>query len=138
MFTHTAKNLVYPGTKGAIYVALHSNNLSNNPPMNRRQILEEAYADFDLADAFRIACEMSIDVTKPEPWLRVYYDTVSKWGAGFRGPEWQPAFIHSLVVLIREAVEDKESSWQWETLPEGAQELCDQDQVIAEKLAFDY
>lgn len=102
--------------------------------MSRRHILDQEYADFDLADAFRIACEMNIDVTKPEPWLRAYYDTVSQWGAGFVGPEWQPAFIHALVVLIREKVASKESSWQWETLPEGAQELCEQDQRIMDKL----
>jgi hypothetical protein len=102
--------------------------------MGRRQILDREYADFDLADAFRIACEMNIDITKPEPWLRVYYNTVSQWGAGFVGPEWQPAFIHSLVVLIRELVADRESPWQWETLPDGAQMLCEEDQAIIDRL----
>ena len=102
--------------------------------MNHRQVLDEAYADFDLADVFRIACEMSIDITKPEPWLRVYYDTVSHWNIGFIGPEWQPAFVHSLAVLIREAVADTNSIWQWETLPEGAQELCEQDQSILDRV----
>jgi hypothetical protein len=102
--------------------------------MGRRQILDREYADFDLADAFRIACEMNIDITKPEPWLRVYYNTVSQWGAGFVGPEWQPAFIHSLVVLIRELVADRDSPWQWETLPDGAQTLCEEDQAIIDRL----
>ncbi len=102
--------------------------------MSRRQILEQEYADFDLADVFRIACEMSIDITKPEPWLRVYYDTVSRWGVGYMGPEWQPAFVHSLAELIRERVNDPDSIWKWETLPEGAEDLCRQDQAIVEKL----
>lgn len=102
--------------------------------MSRRQILEQEYADFDLADVFRIACEMSIDVTKPEPWLRVYYDTVSRWGVGYMGPEWQPAFVHALAELIRERVSDPDSIWKWETLPEGAEELCEQDEKIIEKL----
>lgn len=102
--------------------------------MGRRQILDQEYANFDLADAFRIACEMNIDITKPEPWLRVYYNTVSQWGAGFVGPEWQPAFIHSLVILIRELVADRDSPWQWETLPEGAEHLCEADQMIMERL----
>lgn len=105
--------------------------------MNRRQILDTAYAHFDLPDVFRIACEMGIDVTKPEPWLRVYYDTVSRWGVGFVGPEWQPAFIHSVVVLIRELVADQDTHWRWETLPEGAEMLCEQDRAIAEKLFAD-
>ncbi|NJN72736.1 MAG: hypothetical protein HC799_07960 [Limnothrix sp. RL_2_0] len=105
--------------------------------MNRRQILEQEYADFDLADVFRIACEMNIDITKPEPWLRVYYDTISRWGVGFIGPEWSPAFVHALVVLIREAIADQELSWQWSTLPEGAEELCERDQIIIEKLFAD-
>lgn len=102
--------------------------------MNHRQIFEAAYADFDLADVLRIACEMSIDITKPEPWLRVYYDTVSRWQIGFIGPEWQPAFVHSLAVLIQDAVADSDSVWQWETLPEGAAELCEQDQKIIDEL----
>ena len=102
--------------------------------MNRRQILEQEYADFDLADAFRIACEVDIDITKPEPWLRVYYDTVGRWSVGFLGPEWQPAFVHALAELIRENVANSDLVWKWETLPEGAEELCDRDQAIVEKL----
>lgn len=98
--------------------------------MNRRQILEQHYEAFDLPDVFRIACEMNIDITKPEPWLRVYYDTVSHWGIGFIGPEWQPAFVHAVAVLIMAAVQNPESGWQWETLPEGAQDLVEQDRQI--------
>ncbi|HEY9836282.1 MAG TPA: hypothetical protein V6D27_05245 [Vampirovibrionales bacterium] len=102
--------------------------------MNHRQILETEYAQFDLADAFRIACELNIDITKPEPWLRVYYDAVSQWGVGFMGPEWQPAFIHALAILIEEAVRNPDSPWQWETLPEGAIALFEQDQAIINAL----
>lgn len=102
--------------------------------MNRRQIFEAAYADFDLADVLRITCEMSIDITKPEPWLRVYYDVVNDWQIGFIGPEWQPAFVHTLARLIREAIADPNSPWQWETLPEGAAELCEQDQNIIDEI----
>lgn len=100
----------------------------------RRSEFEAKYAAFDLPDAFRIACEMNIDITKPEPWLRVYYDTVSQWGAGFIGPEWQPAFIHTLAVLIQAAIADPDSPWQWGNLPEGAQELWAQDQAIMSEL----
>ncbi|MBV5261135.1 hypothetical protein FLX56_22215 [Synechococcus moorigangaii CMS01] len=103
--------------------------------MGRLHSLETAYGAFDLADALRIACELNIDITKPEPWLRVYYDTINHWQAGFMGPEWPPAFIHSLAVLIQALVADPENPWQWETLPEGAWDLVEQDQRILQHFA---
>ncbi|MEB3225936.1 MAG: hypothetical protein VKJ86_09050 [Synechococcus sp.] len=102
--------------------------------MEHRKTLERAYQHFDLADVLRIACELNIDITKPEPWLRVYYDTISCWGIGFIGPEWPPAFVHTLAILIQEAIANPETPWQWETLPEGAQALVEADQRILQGL----
>lgn len=102
--------------------------------MAHHKTIETAYQHFDLADALRIACELNIDITKPEPWLRVYYDTVSQWGIGFIGPEWPPAFIHSLAILIQEEIANPDTPWQWETLPDGAQDLVKEDQQILQDL----
>lgn len=98
--------------------------------MNRKDQLEKNYQLFDLPDALRIACEMNIDITKPEPWLRVYYDAASALGVGFVGPEWPPAFIHGLANLIQELVEDSRQDWHWDNLPLGARELYEEERAI--------
>lgn len=96
----------------------------------RRRYFEEKYARFDPADALRIACELNIDITKPEPWLRVYYDTISVWGVGFLGPDWAPALIHGLATLIQEGLNRREDPYRPELLPEGAWELYQGDRQI--------